>query len=86
MESALDPISLFDAIPGNNLLIKVEPPRFTILSATKEYTLVAGKPKEAIIERDVFDAFPSNPDDPTDIKMTSQDVGLFDRILHEQIA
>ncbi|MBC8006266.1 MAG: PAS domain-containing protein [Verrucomicrobia bacterium] len=59
-------LRIFEAVPGNNLLIKADSPRFTIVAASESYLQVLGKSKAELIGRGTFDAFPSNPSNPKD--------------------
>lgn len=54
--------ALFEAMPGCNVLVRNDPPRFTILAATPAYLKQTGYTKEAMIGKGVFDAFPVNQD------------------------
>lgn len=54
--------ALFDAMPGNCVLVKNDPPTFTILAATPAYLQQTGYTKEAMIGKGVFEAFPVNSD------------------------
>ncbi|MBC8005908.1 MAG: hypothetical protein H7X84_10575, partial [Verrucomicrobia bacterium] len=59
-------LRIFEAVPGNNLLIKADSPRYTIIAASESYLQVLGKSKAELIGRGTFDAFPSNPSNPKD--------------------
>ncbi len=59
-------LRLFETIPGNNILVNVNPPHFTILGATESYLQVVGKKREQLIGKALFDIFPRNPNDPAD--------------------
>lgn len=59
-------IRLFEGIPGNNVLVLNDPPRFTILGVTEGYLKLAGKRRDQLIGNGIFDVFPSNPGDETD--------------------
>ncbi len=59
-------LRLFESIPGNNVLLKNDAPKFTIVAATKEFAIIAGKKKEQLIGKGLFDLFPSNPLDKND--------------------
>jgi PAS domain S-box-containing protein len=62
----LDSLALFEAIPGNNLLIEADPEHFIILSATPGYSVLTGKSRETFIGQGIFEVFPSNASDPGD--------------------
>ncbi|HJW18629.1 MAG TPA: PAS domain-containing protein, partial [Flavisolibacter sp.] len=57
---------LFEHIPGNNVLVKVNPPHFTILAVTPNYLKETGKTRNELIGKGFFEAFPKNPNDHTD--------------------
>lgn len=57
---------LFEAMPGSCLLLKADSPLYTILAATPEYLQQTGTTKNSLIGKGIFEAFPGNPDDPTD--------------------
>ena len=48
-------LSLFEIIPGNNVLINVNPPEFTVLAVTESYLLETGKKREELIGRSMFE-------------------------------
>ena len=58
--------SLFEALPGSCILLKNNAPLFTILASTREYLNQTGTTKDGIVGKGIFEAFPGNPDDPTD--------------------
>jgi signal transduction histidine kinase len=58
-------MALFEAMSGNNVLIKADPPKMTILAATPGFLKETGYTKEAMIGKGVFEAFPVN-NDPED--------------------
>ena len=61
MNNTIDFLSIFEAVPGNDLLVKADPPKFSILAATESYTITTGRSKSELIGKGVFEAFPSNP-------------------------
>lgn len=48
---------LFDAMPGQSMLVKADAPRFTILAATPAYIAQTGYAKQAIIGKGIFEVF-----------------------------
>ncbi len=50
---------LFEKSPGS-LLIRADPPRFTILAASDTYLAIRSTTREAIVEKGFFEAFPNN--------------------------
>ncbi len=55
-------MAIFDAMPGNILLVKNDPPRFTILASTVAYQKLTGYNKEDLLHKGVFEVFPLNED------------------------
>lgn len=58
--------AIFEAMPGYNALLQVNPFRFTILAVTDDYLSNSGCTKEQLIGKGIFESFPSNPDDRND--------------------
>jgi PAS domain S-box-containing protein len=59
-------INLFNALPGNSILLRTDAPHYTIVAATPKYLKHPGAKSEELIGKGVFEAFPSNPADPND--------------------
>ncbi|HYC28612.1 MAG TPA: PAS domain-containing protein, partial [Chitinophagaceae bacterium] len=57
-------LRLFEAMPGNSLLLLPDQPRFTIIAVTEDYYHTAGKSKQELIGKGLFEAFPNSPGDP----------------------
>lgn len=45
---------------ANSLVIKADPPRFTMLAASDEYLAISGKTRDALIGKGVFEVFTDN--------------------------
>lgn len=56
---------LFERAPGLFLVLRPDPPKFTILGASDAYLEATLTRREAITGRGLFEVFPDNPDDPT---------------------
>lgn len=56
--------AIFEALPGNSILVKTDAPKFTVLAATPAYITNAGFAEKALIGKGVFEAFPANSTDP----------------------
>jgi PAS domain-containing protein len=54
---------IFEAAPGCYLLLKPNPPVFTIIGVTDAYARATNTVRENIIGRGLFEVFPDNPDD-----------------------
>jgi PAS domain S-box-containing protein len=59
-------INLFNALPGNSILLRTDSPHYTIIASTPGYSKLTGIRKEALIDHRLFDVFSSNPHDPND--------------------
>ena len=58
--------SLFEALPGSCILLRNDAPRYTVLASSPEYLKQTGSTVETLIGKGIFEAFPGNPNDPTD--------------------
>jgi PAS domain S-box-containing protein len=58
--------ALFNALPGSSYLLQANPPKYTILAATSQILKYSGLQRENLIGKGLFEAFPSNPEDPAD--------------------
>jgi PAS domain S-box-containing protein len=63
LPSSID-MQLFQAMPGNSVLLLPDSTTFTIVAVTDEYTETSGHSKEQLIGKGLFEAFPNPPDDP----------------------
>jgi PAS domain S-box-containing protein len=54
--------ALFEALAGNNVLLQVDTPRFTILAASQTYLKQTDYKKEVMIGKGIFEAFPGSTD------------------------
>ncbi|MER2999360.1 PAS domain-containing protein [Pontibacter populi] len=61
-ELALDFQLLFGAMIGNFVILKPNPPHFTILAVSDDMVQVTEMEREEIVSRSVFEVFPGNPD------------------------
>lgn len=59
-------LSLFEALPGSCILLKTDTPHYTILATTPDYLVQTGIARESLIGKGMFEAFPTNHDDPAD--------------------
>ncbi|MDQ6814528.1 MAG: PAS domain-containing protein, partial [Bacteroidota bacterium] len=55
---------VFEATPGNSLLIKLDAPNFTIVAVTEGMIQKSGMSKAQLINKPFFEPFPGNTDDP----------------------
>lgn len=59
----LDYARLFAAVPSACLVLRPDPPRFSIIDATDAYLVATQTTRPELLGRGLFEAFPSNPDD-----------------------
>lgn len=64
--------AIFEAIPGNSILVKLDAPFFSILAVTKGMMLQSGLLKEKLVNKPFFEAFPANPSNPDDPNPAAQ--------------
>lgn len=62
-------LRLFEAVPGNNLLIKADSPYYTIMAVSEGFLQLTGKTKDEIIGKGLREAFPPNPDNADHAKV-----------------
>src|SRR5687767_5674225 len=55
---------LFESAPGLFLVLRADPPAFTILGATDGYLRATLTERDQIVGRGLFEVFPDNPNDP----------------------
>jgi len=55
---------LFNAIPGNYLILLPDAPNYTIIAVSDAYARVTMNTREHMLGRKLFEVFPDNPDDP----------------------
>lgn len=77
IQSELDYKNLFESSPDLYLVLK---PDFTIVAASDSYLRVTMLKREQVLDRNIFDVFPDNPDDP-DVKASSHLRASFERVL-----
>ena len=56
--------ALFAASPAPFLILRPDAPHFTIADVNDAYLAATMRSRENLVGRDMFDAFPDNPDDP----------------------
>lgn len=57
-------LRVFQAMPGNSIVLLPNSPTFTIVAATDNYCQTSGRTKEGLVGKGMFEAFPGSPDDP----------------------
>src|SRR6476619_1125120 len=53
--------SIFEALPGNSVLLTADGPQFTILAASNGLLQLTGKTREELYNQPLFGVFPANP-------------------------
>ena len=56
--------AIFQAIPGNYLIVQPNSPTFTILAVSDQYNAVTNTDRSDILGKLLFEVFPDNPEDP----------------------
>src|SRR5689334_9260429 len=56
---------LFNATPGNYLILLPDDPDYTIIAVSDAYARITMNVREQMLGRKLFEVFPDNPDDPT---------------------
>lgn len=56
--------AIFQAIPGNYLIVQPNSPTFTILAVSDQYNAVTNTDRSDILGKPLFEVFPDNPEDP----------------------
>lgn len=62
--TTVDYKAVFEAMPGNSVLVEANSPYYHVLAVTDGYTQIAGRTQEILIGKGFFELFPSNPDEP----------------------
>ncbi|HYE54464.1 MAG TPA: PAS domain S-box protein, partial [Chitinophagaceae bacterium] len=60
---SVDIVSVFKMMPGSNVLVQPDTPRFTIVAASDDYLQATGRNRDELIGKGLFEAFPNNPED-----------------------
>ena len=76
--------TLFEAIPGMRVLFLPDVPTYTIKAVTKDFCAYVGRTKEQLVGKGVFEAFPANPSDPSDISKTNLLISLEHVLLQKE--
>ncbi|HTE25057.1 PAS domain-containing sensor histidine kinase [Flavitalea sp.] len=69
-------LRVFEAMPGNSILVAIDDPKFSILAVTDGMIQRAGLLKSAMINRPFFEPFPANPSNPDDPNSAGQNIVL----------
>ena len=67
-------LAVFEAMPGNSILVALDSPRFSILAVTNGMTRRSGLTKAELLNKPFFDPFPANPFNPDDPNSTGQNL------------
>ena len=74
--------AFFEALSSSSYLLRNDPPRYTILAATESILAYSGFQKDDLIGKGLFNAFPSNPQDPSDTGKSNLQASL--KLVSEQ--
>ena len=74
--------ALFEAIPGLYLVLR---PDLTIAAVSAAYLAATMTRREEILDRDIFDVFPDNPDDPTATGVSNLRASLL-RVIEDRVS
>jgi two-component system, sensor histidine kinase len=58
----LDLSVIFNALPGNHIVLKPDAPIFTILAVSDAFLVVTSRTREELLGKSLFDVFPENPE------------------------
>jgi hypothetical protein len=81
--TGMDYQALFDALPGNNVLLKADAPVYTIVAVTPQYLHHTGTTGEALIGKGLFEAFPANAAHPEQSGEREAQASLEQVLLHK---
>jgi PAS domain S-box-containing protein len=81
--SPADLSRIFAATPNPYLLLRADPPRFTIVAVNEAYLRATGTTREAMLGRGLFEVFPDNPEDATASGVSDLRSSL-DRVLRDK--
>jgi PAS domain S-box-containing protein len=56
--------SVFQYLPGCNVLVLPDPPNFTVVAVSNEYVNATNITQEKLVGKGLFKVFPNNPEDP----------------------
>src|SRR5688572_30049136 len=78
-----DDFSVFEAMPGNSILVNVDAPAYTILAVTQGTIERSGLGREQLVGRPFLEPFPANPSNPDDPNSAGQNIVLnsFEHVL-----
>ncbi|OLY94298.1 hypothetical protein BUE76_22225 [Cnuella takakiae] len=85
MELSPFTLQLFEATPGNRVLIQANPPHYTIVAVTDGILRSAQLLKEKMVGKGVFEVFPPSPnpgDGGANLLRTSFDIVVSEKITH----
>jgi len=66
--NSLNVVALIEAIPGNNILVRADPPAYTVAAVSSAYARLAGKTTADIRDSSFFDSFPAQGDSTNDLR------------------
>jgi PAS domain S-box-containing protein len=66
--------AVFDALPGNSILVATDAPLYTIIAVTEGMVHQSGLAKEVLLHKPFFEPFPANPLDTGDPNAVGQNL------------
>ena len=54
---------IFESVPGAYLILKPDPPHFTIIAMSDAYAVITNTVREQILGKGLFEVFPDNPNE-----------------------
>jgi PAS domain S-box-containing protein len=76
--------SIFEAVPGLYLVLKPDPPKFTIVAVSDAYAQGTMVKREEILRKGLFEVFPDNPGDPDATGVTNLTASLLFVLEHKK--
>lgn len=80
----MDLKSLFTNLPGSNVLVLPDAPKFTIVAVSNDYLLATGRTIQQLMGKGLFEAFPNNPQDPEQVSEKTVRASLEYALRHKE--
>ena len=74
----------FEALPGSFLVLKPDPPYFTILAVSDELLSITGQQRSGVIGRSVFEIYPVNPNEKMSLGVKHLKISLQNVVQHKK--
>lgn len=83
-QRAVDLETVFTTLPGNNVLLLPDAPKFTIVAVSDDYLQSTGRSREELMHKGLFEVFPNNPEDPALTSEKTVRASLEYALLHKE--